>query len=84
MAEKVKSMTVSQGKRKDNKETGKYMNFTDEKGRKACLTINQDTINNDLKIAVFNLLVTSEIKCLMLKFIRSIITCGALKSFSKS
>lgn len=60
MVEKAKSLTVSQAKRNDYGETGKYVNFTDKKGGKASVTINQDAIEKDLKFAGFNLLVTSE------------------------
>lgn len=60
MVEKAKSLTVSQAKRKDYGETGKYVSFTDKEGGKASVTINQDAIEKDLKFAGFNLLVTSE------------------------
>lgn len=62
MVEKVKALTISQAKRNEYGETGKYMNFSDEKGKKAAVTINQDAIDKDLKYAGYNLLVTSEIK----------------------
>jgi len=38
------------------------VNFTDNKGKKATVTINQDAIDKDLRFAGYNLLVTSEIK----------------------
>ena len=60
MVEKAKSLTVSQSKRSDYGETGKYVNFTDKEGAKATITINQEAIEKDLKFAGFNLLVTSE------------------------
>ncbi len=60
MVEKAKSLTASQAKRTDYGETGKYVNFTDEEGKKAKVTINQDAIDKDLKFAGYNLLVTSE------------------------
>ncbi|MDD3338537.1 MAG: IS1634 family transposase [Lachnospiraceae bacterium] len=62
MVEKAKLMTASQTKRNEYGETGKYVSFTDEKGKKACVAINQDAIDKDLKFAGFNLLVTSEIE----------------------
>ncbi len=62
MVEKAKSLTASQAKRNEYGETGKYVNFTDKKGEKACVTINQDAIDKDLGFAGFNLLVTSEIE----------------------
>lgn len=60
MVEKAKSLTVSQAKRTDYGETGKYVSFTDKEGGKASVTLNQDAIETDLKFAGFNLLVTSE------------------------
>ncbi|MEG1531545.1 MAG: IS1634 family transposase [Lactococcus sp.] len=60
MIEKAKALTVSQAKRNDYGETGKYVNFTDKEGKKAAVTMNQDAIEKDLKFAGFNLLVTSE------------------------
>ena len=60
MVEKAKSLTLSQAKRGDYGETGKYMNFTDEKGEKAKVSINQKAIDKDLQLAGYNLIVTSE------------------------
>lgn len=60
MVEKAKSLTLSQAKRDDYGETGKYMNFTDGKGGKAKVSINQETIDKDLQLAGYNLIVTSE------------------------
>ena len=60
MVEKAKSLTVSQAKRNDYGETGKYVNFTDKEGGKVNVSINQDAIDKDLMFAGFNLLVTSE------------------------
>lgn len=62
MVEKAKYLTLSQAKRTDYGETGKYVNFTDSEGEKAAVTINEEAIEKDLKFAGFNLLVTSEIK----------------------
>ena len=62
MVEKAKSLTLSQAKKNDYGEAGKYVNFTDEKGEKAVVSINQDAIDKDLMFAGYNLLVTSEIK----------------------
>ena len=61
MVEKAKSLTVSQAKRTDYGETGKYVNFTDKEGKQAKVTINQEAIDKDLRFAGYNLLVTSEI-----------------------
>jgi len=61
MVEKAKALTLSQAKKNDYGETGKYVNFVDGKGKKANVNINQDAIDKDLKFAGYNLLVTSEI-----------------------
>ncbi len=61
MVEKAKSLTLSQAKKNDYGETGKYVNFTDNKGNKADVSINQAAIDKDLMFAGYNLLVTSEI-----------------------
>ena len=62
MVEKAKSLTASQAKRTEYGETGKYVIFTDKKGNKASVSINQEAIDKDLKFAGYNLLVTSEIE----------------------
>jgi transposase len=62
MVEKAKSLTLSQAKKNDYGESGKYVNFTDSKGVKASVSINQDAIDKDLRFAGYNLLVTSEIE----------------------
>ena len=41
-------------------EPEKYVCFTDGKGNKASVSLNQDAIDNDLRFAGYNLLVTSE------------------------
>jgi len=61
MVEKAKSLTLSQAKKSDFGESSKYVNFTDEKGGKARVSINQQSINKDLELAGYNLLVTSEL-----------------------
>ena len=61
MVEKAKSLTVSQAKRSDFGEASKYVNFTDAEGEKAIVGINQAAIDNDLRFAGFNLLITSEV-----------------------
>ena len=60
MVEKAKSLTASQAKRTEYGEAGKYVSFTDKKGNKASVTINQVAIDKDLRFAGYNLLVTSE------------------------
>jgi len=60
MVEKARALTVSQAKKNDYGEVGKYVNFTDTKGKKATVSINQAAIDKDLLFAGYNLLVTSE------------------------
>ena len=60
MAEKAKLLCLSQAKRDDYGETGKYVNFTDGQGGKARVAVNQEVIDKDLKMSGYNLLVTSE------------------------
>jgi len=62
MVEKAKLLTLSQAKKNDYGETGKYVNFTDNKGKKTTVSINQEAIDKDLMFAGYNLLVTSEIE----------------------
>ena len=62
LVEKAKSLTLSQAKKSEYGESGKYVNFTDGKGKKATVGINQDSIDKDLKFAGFNLMVTSEVE----------------------
>lgn len=61
LVEKVRSLTLSQAKRKDYGVSGKYVDFTDDKGKKATVSINQEAIDKDLLFAGYNLLVTSEL-----------------------
>lgn len=60
MVEKAKSLTLSQAKKSDYGEAGKYVDFTSTDGKKAVIRMNQDAIDKDLKFAGYNLLVTSE------------------------
>jgi transposase len=62
MVEKAKLLTLSQAKKKEFGEAGKYVNFTGKKGEKAVVRINQKAIDKDLAFAGYNLFVTSEIK----------------------
>ena len=61
MVEKARSLTLSQAKRDDFGETGKYVNFTDETGGRARVTMNQPAVNKDLELAGYSLFVTSEL-----------------------
>lgn len=61
MVEKAKGLTLSQAKKNEYGEIGKYVTFTDKKGEKATIHINQEAIDSDLLFAGYNLLVTSEV-----------------------
>lgn len=68
MVEKAKTLKASQAKRSEFGECSKYVIFdcADKKGNsiegKVKVSINQKVIDNDLKLAGYNLLVTSETK----------------------
>lgn len=62
MVEKAKALTLSGAKKNEFGDSGKYVSITDGKGKKASVSINQKAIDNDLKLAGYNLLVTSETK----------------------
>lgn len=61
MIEKASNLTLSQAKKSEYGDTGKYVNFTDKQGHKASATLNEKAIERDLKLAGYNLIVTSEI-----------------------
>lgn len=58
--EKAKKLCYSQAKRSEFGDLGNYVNFTDEDGSKATVTINNDKVDKELELAGYNLLVTSE------------------------
>jgi len=60
MVEKAKHLTLSQAKKSDYGESSKYVNFTDETGGKAIVSLNREAVEKDLELAGYNLLVTSE------------------------
>ena len=62
LVEKARSLAMSQAKKAQFGESGKYVNFTDKDGKKAVVGINEEAIERDLKFAGYNLLVTSETK----------------------
>lgn len=62
VVEKARALTLSQAKKNDHGEAGKYVNFVDKEGKKAKTSINQKAIEKDLLLAGYNLLVTSEIE----------------------
>ena len=68
MVEKAKSLKASRAKKDEFGECGKYITFTptDKKGNslegKVAVTLNREAIEEDLKLAGYNLFSTSEIK----------------------
>lgn len=60
--EKAKALCMSQAKKAEFGEAGKYVTFTDKAGKKASVSINEEAIDKDLKFAGYNLLITSETK----------------------
>lgn len=60
--EKAKALCMSQAKKAEFGEAGKYVTFTDKTGKKASVSINEEAIDKDLKFAGYNLLITSETK----------------------
>jgi transposase len=60
MVEKARQLTLSQAKKNDFGETGKYVIFSNEQGGKAKVSINTQAIEKDLELAGYNTLVTSE------------------------
>ena len=60
LIEKAYNLTLSRAKKSDYGEAGKYINYTDEDGKKAKISINTGAVEKDLKYAGYNLLVTSE------------------------
>lgn len=61
MAEKAKSLCGYANKKNAYGESAKYITFEDSNGQNAKATINQAAIDKDLRMAGYNLLVTSEI-----------------------
>jgi transposase len=61
MIEKANTLTLSQAKKSEYGETGKYVKFIDSKGGKARVDLNQAAIDKDLELAGYNLIVTSEL-----------------------
>ena len=60
MVEKAKRLKASQAKKEEYGECSRYVTFTDGEGKKAIITINEDKIEMDRKLAGYNMLVTSE------------------------
>ena len=61
LVEKANLLTLSKAKKEEYGECSKYIKFEDKKGEKIKPLINQEKIDNDLKYAGYNLLVTSEL-----------------------
>lgn len=63
MVEKARSLCVSQAQKSEYGEASKYVLFKGKQSEEDVkAVINQDAINNDLRLAGYNLLVTSETK----------------------
>ena len=60
MVEKAKKMRASQAKKEEYGECAKYVHFSDENGNKAKMTLNEEVIQKDKRLAGYNMLVTSE------------------------
>jgi transposase len=62
MAEKVKDLCYSKAKRAEYGDYGKYVTFKGKSsGELAIATVNQEAIDNDLRYAGLNMIVTSEV-----------------------
>ena len=62
MVEKAKTLCVSKAKRDEYGESSRYVDFKGQDGSNVKVSINEDKINRDKKLAGFNILVTSETK----------------------
>lgn len=62
MIEKAKGLCLSKAKLEEYGDSAKYVNFKGSDGSKAAVTINEAKVEKDLKLAGYNLLVTSELK----------------------
>ena len=62
MVEKAKYLTLSKAKKDEYGEASKYVIFKGKDDSKVDITINQDKIDEDKRLAGYNLLVTSETK----------------------
>ena len=61
MAEKAKALCYSEAKRSEFGDSGRYIDFRSSgSGEKAAAVVNQDAIDRDLRLAGYNLIVTSE------------------------
>ena len=61
LADKAQNLVYSKAKKSEAGPASTYINFLNENGEKASVSLNQEAINNDLDVAGFNMLVTSEI-----------------------
>lgn len=62
LVEKAREMTVYKAKKSEYGESGKYINIESTDGKKANVCINREKVEEDLMLAGYNLLVTSELK----------------------
>ena len=61
LADKAQNLVYSKAKKSEAGPASTYINFLNENGEKASVSLNQEAINKDLDVAGFNMLVTSEI-----------------------
>ena len=61
LAGKARAMKMYRAKKSECGACGKYLSFTDSKGKKAEISVNEEAIEKDKALAGYNLLVTSEI-----------------------
>lgn len=62
MIDKAINLSHSKAKKQEYGESSRYINFTSQDGEKAIVTLNNDMIERDKKLAGYNMLVTSEYK----------------------
>lgn len=62
MVNKARSLKMSQAKRNEFGECGKYVTFSGDDGQKAIVSINEEAIEKDRTFAGYNMLITSETK----------------------
>lgn len=62
MVDKAKKMCLSQVKKSEFGQSGKYMTITDDEGETIKAKLNEEAIEKDRQLAGYNMLVTSEVK----------------------
>lgn len=62
MVNRAKKAQMYQAKKSEFGDTGKYLNISSEDGEKAIVSLNEEAIEKDRKMAGYNMLITSEIQ----------------------